>query len=393
MNENIYSSIVIGAGIAGLYTCYRIILKSDKDEKILLLESTDRVGGRLMQDTMGDVNIPLGGGIIRYPKDKHLINLIENELHLKLKIIPWKQYPSFTPTLDFDDILVREMPRFLEENKELSNWPFFMFVREFFGNKESKIREFYDLWGFTDMLFISTEHVFSSYGVEDVLYKNNKFYAVIENGHWDALTSALMARLESSRRVDFNLQEKVVDIRLQEKKVVTVRKGCGGVREYFFENKCFQTIGGILKTDSLVSTPWPFLRIYIRTNRDLDHEKYKKSLTTRTNLQRVIFFTPRVVMASYADGQNALYWRDVNTNPEKRNELLSYFDLEEKDVVEIKVKFWPVGVHFFTRKQLKRANYRQHDEKNIIRVGEWVSLNNQGWVEGEIETVDENFKE
>jgi hypothetical protein len=69
-------------------------------------------------------------------------------------------------------------------------------------------------------------------------------------------------------------------------------------------------------------------------------------------------------------------------------------------VVEWKVKFWPVGIHFFSRGQLKEMRLRlkkemekdgKELENRIIKVGEWVSLNNQGWVEGAIETVDNEF--
>ena len=51
----IYDFIIIGAGISGLYTYY-LIKQTNPNIKILILESSNRIGGRILKDD----NIDLG---------------------------------------------------------------------------------------------------------------------------------------------------------------------------------------------------------------------------------------------------------------------------------------------------------------------------------------------
>ena len=57
--ENILDVAIIGAGICGTYTAYRL---REKYEKIGLFESTDRIGGRLYTAKLPNgINVELGG--------------------------------------------------------------------------------------------------------------------------------------------------------------------------------------------------------------------------------------------------------------------------------------------------------------------------------------------
>jgi len=135
-----------------------------------------------------------------------------------------------------------------------------------------------------------------------------------------------------------------------------------------------------------VSYSWPFIRVYIRLKRPI--ELKARYLVTNNRLQQVIQMSPTVIMVSYSDGENALYWQDIETSKEKKREILNLFsggDLLESDVLEWKSKFWSDGIHYFGKKNADvnvPFNY----------VGEWVSKKNQGWVEGAIETVNEFFE-
>lgn len=363
-----FDYIIVGAGIAGIYTAFRLPTSSN----ILIVEQSDRIGGRLFQDSIGDSAVPLGGGIIRYPKDKNLLELIDS-LGLEINIFPSKQLPSFQPTMDFDKI-IKQMYRMYQP---YANIPFYKFLEIYFQKNISKIQEFLYLWGFTDMLYSPTDTVFKYYGVDDVLMQNpNRFAATIKNGHWDALFNKLMENIQKRNNVTIKFGETVLDA--DSNTIYTKNNKTLESRTFKAKRLVIQTSG-----PRPVSYPWPFMRVFIRLKRPI--ELKARSLVTNTKLQRVIQMSPTVIMVSYSDGENALYWKDIETNREKKKEMLYLFsggEMSEDDIIEWKSKFWNAGVFYF----------RNKDENVPFNyVGEWVSKYNQGWVEGAIETVNEFF--
>jgi len=67
-----YDVIIIGGGIAGLYTALKLV----KTRKILLLESSDKVGGRANNIVFENTCVVTGAGIGRKKKDIILQNLL-----------------------------------------------------------------------------------------------------------------------------------------------------------------------------------------------------------------------------------------------------------------------------------------------------------------------------
>ena len=66
----IYDYIVVGGGISGLFMTYKL---SETDKKILLVESTNRLGGRLFTKKEKDIQFELGGARI---SSKHVCYFI-----------------------------------------------------------------------------------------------------------------------------------------------------------------------------------------------------------------------------------------------------------------------------------------------------------------------------
>ena len=60
-SKNIYETIIIGAGFAGLYYAYKF-----NPKKYLIIERENRIGGRVYNIKWHDVQISLGGGAIKY---------------------------------------------------------------------------------------------------------------------------------------------------------------------------------------------------------------------------------------------------------------------------------------------------------------------------------------
>ena len=73
--ENSYDIIIIGAGIAGLYSAYNI-KKIFPKMSYLILESNKKedIGGRIGKKLFYNTPVNIGAGIGRYATDKLLLN-------------------------------------------------------------------------------------------------------------------------------------------------------------------------------------------------------------------------------------------------------------------------------------------------------------------------------
>jgi cytochrome b involved in lipid metabolism/monoamine oxidase len=84
-----YDLVIIGGGISGLYTLYKLS-KQFTNLKILLLESGERYGGRIYsyKETIDGEEYVMDLGAGRLGHHHKLINILINELGLKSKIVP-----------------------------------------------------------------------------------------------------------------------------------------------------------------------------------------------------------------------------------------------------------------------------------------------------------------
>uniref|UniRef100_A0A6C0LC71 Amine oxidase domain-containing protein n=1 Tax=viral metagenome TaxID=1070528 RepID=A0A6C0LC71_9ZZZZ len=85
--------VIIGGGIAGLYCAYKI-KKMDPSKKILLLEASDRLGGRAGNVNFHGEQVAIGAGIGRKNKDKLLLSILK-ELNVQFhEFMASSQYAS-----------------------------------------------------------------------------------------------------------------------------------------------------------------------------------------------------------------------------------------------------------------------------------------------------------
>src|SRR4030095_14200996 len=79
--ERRYEAVIVGAGIAGLTAGWTL-----RDRKILVLEATDRVGGRLRSEPRGPYWLNLGAHL--FPGPGSLLDRLVQETGLETRIIP-----------------------------------------------------------------------------------------------------------------------------------------------------------------------------------------------------------------------------------------------------------------------------------------------------------------
>ena len=131
--------------------------------------------------------------------------------------------------------------------------------------------------------------------------------------------------------------------------------------------------------------------------------------TTNTNLRYIIPINKEngLIMTSYTDAKYALYWKKFlnKSNKELNKELLKQLSLlyskEEMKKLNIKapiynsINYWNCGVGYWKPKvnstTMSKKILKLNKNRNLYIIGENYSQN-QGWVEGALESVHELFK-
>jgi monoamine oxidase len=78
----LFDFIIIGGGIAGLYSDY-LIKKNCKNARFIILEANQIVGGRMGEVEFEGTSVVTGAGIGRKRKDKILRELLQESLFTK----------------------------------------------------------------------------------------------------------------------------------------------------------------------------------------------------------------------------------------------------------------------------------------------------------------------
>lgn len=392
--------IIIGSGMAGLYSAYKI-KKNEPTKSFLILEQYKKewIGGRTSNDTFYGTEIVTGAGIGRKEKDDLLYNLLKT---FKLNTHEYIVKPYYSHLVNYVSILpILDELRKKYKNYKNKRLTFKEFATKILGPDTYK--NFIESSGYSDY---ENEDVFETlyyYGLED-----NTCCLKAFSVSWKKLVLKLYDYIGESH---FKFSNKVTNIsKIADnpcKFIINTEKG----NEYIC-NKVIvaTTITGIR---NLLPNPiyndiegQPFLRLYAKFTKDSVPilKKYIKGFTFLPGpLQRIIPMNPEngVYMIAYNDNQNALMLKPYLKNTKENREIFE--DLLEASlgiepnslhIIALKDYYWPVGTHYY--KPLNKKLYHSRDEfvekaqhptEGIIVVGEVVSRN-QGWTEGALESVE-----
>jgi monoamine oxidase len=391
-SPNIYDLVIIGGGIAGLYTLYKLS-KKYTHLKILLLESGQRLGGRIYsyKETIDkqEYVMDLGAGRLGY--HHKLINNLINELSLKPKIIPIPNTKTY--------IEVREN----KASNKTSTKDYIMdkLTKFFFSPQVSKLgkstKQSYYLYEFL------TKYVSASFSraVKDVFEYSSDLnelnaYDAIEYFKYDYTKSAEFFTLNGG--LEQIIDELVVAIKktqgyksnniklvnLSNVENITYKnnnvddlfeisvtnynsKGSGSKKIYSKHVICAIpkksltqfTIFKPLLSDLNSINSINLLRIYEIYDKEGDGSVWFKNVEktiTNTNVQFVIPINRNngLIMSSYSDCANARYWNNLLASKgldyvkvklnTKLNQLFSIVNIKVPLSKYIKMYFWDAGV-------------------------------------------------
>ena len=404
MTTNYYDIIIIGSGIAGLFSAYNI-KKISPNTTFLILEQHKKqwIGGRTSNEMFYGTEIVTGAGVGRKDKDILLIKLM-NEIGIK-----YKQYENtinysqtFTP-VDIGKI-IKKLKIEYNKHPELHHKTFKDFFIAILGEKLYKT--FIISSGYTDYENADLYETLYNYGMDDnkggwiglyIPWKNmvDRLYHIIGKNHFRFSNDVTEIKKINQKPCLFQI--KTENGALYNCNRVIVATTITGIQKL---------IPGASSKTSLYQQiqSQTFLRLYAKFNKE-SSEIMKKYVTGYTivpgPLQKIIPMDSNkgVYMIAYSDNSNALLQKKYLGNTVENRDL--YCDLIEQSlgipkgrlqITAMQDYYWPVGTHYYSplKGPFKTRNdfvYKaQHPENGMLVVGEAVSRH-QGWTEGALESV------
>jgi hypothetical protein len=397
---NIYDVVIIGAGISGLYSAYKI-QNINPNIKLLILEEQGEkyMGGRTGNDIFEGVKIVTGADVGRIGKDKALLHLLHT-FNIKYKIkYSTPDYYNFTP-LDICKVMKKLKREFIHyKNKEYDT--FEIFAKNILGVNVYNL--FVVTAGYSDFEKSDIHDVLFDYEMDDNIHLD--FLQVIE---WDKLIKKLV---DSINMKNIHFSTKIIKVTMNPSNYGCVSEN----GEIFYGNKVIisTTINGVKYLLPKITQldiynkihSQPFLRLYGKFSKEsniLIKQIVKKYTIIPGPLQKMIPVdsTNGIYMIAYCDNENAVYLKPYLKNVETNRAILcniieNVLNLPSNSLKLIKIKgyYWKTGTHYYepignTFKNRKTfINTAQHPHKNMLIVGEVISRQ-QGWVEGALESVD-----
>lgn len=405
--DNVYDFIIIGSGIAGLYSAYKILHESPQCS-ILILERNKRawLGGRTSNEEFYGATIVTGAGIGRQKKDKLLLSL------LKQLNIPHHAYTvnkKYAPNVD--NIDVNKIVSYLKKkyNKTpflYKNKTFREFALDLLGEKT--YYDFITSTGYTDYENADIHDTLYYYGMDDNSNKLDAFFV-----SWKQLVDTIIDKL-----LKYNVDIKSSSNVIQFNRLDECKSSCGYIVacENGAKYKCIKvivatTISSIQKLFPLTKYPiykqihgQPFLRLYGKFSGKsaIIMKNAVKSYTVVSGpLYKIIPINTSkgVYMIAYNDNNATVYLKNHLNNTIANRKLfarllekslcLPFESLKLDAIIDF---YWPIGTHYYEplsgyKNRIEFIRNAQHPMSGVVVVGEVVALD-QGWVEGALDSVE-----
>ena len=411
--KNSYDIIIIGSGIAGLYSAYTI-QRLAPNITFLVLEKYKKnwIGGRLNNEEFYGTTVVTGAGIGRKDKD-HLLQALLKELHI--------EYTDFKLDVnyalldgepaDVNNIFQMLKKEYLKDGTSKNGTSlrktFKQFAKPLLGAK--LYDRFIETIGYTDYENEDVSQTLYKYGMDDNTGGLNGLYIP-----WKKLTQTLVHKIgtqfiRASNNVTSILPNSSNDT--LKKYVLETDKGL----TYYCDKVILATtITGIQKLLPQILNKkqfilynyikgQPFLRLYAKfpkASADIMRQYVPTYTIVSGPLQKIIPMSKEkgVYMIAYSDNANAEMLKDYLENTAKNRLFFSKL-LEETlrippntlQITALLDFYWPIGTHYYSPlpKGIKVSEYIhdvQHPLPDVLVVGEVVA-ENQGWTEGALDSV------
>jgi protoporphyrinogen oxidase len=432
----IYDVIIIGGGISGLNSAYKLI-KKNPTLKILIIEK-NKLGGRI--NTYHDKYYQVEEGAARFhEKQKNILTLIR-ELGLEEHIIKISNATTYIPVtktretqkteqkqeqfIDPTSIINKIIEASKLENKSvLKTITFIEYSKKIVGKENAQL--ILDSFGYSSELTIMNTYDAINL-IQNNLNPKNQFY-VLRRG-----LSQMIDKLHEIIKklgVQVLIHRKVNDI--QYKKYTTTKStintitptfeiSCDKIIQKYYAKKCicavtketllqlpiFNAISSILH--KIHSSP--LCRIYSKFSKDPKTNKVwfqgMQKFTTNNNLRYVIPVDEEngVIMISYTDSKYADFWKKIQdtkgieeVNRELQRLIKQTLKIDIPIPEHTKIFYWKHGVAYygteFDSEIMLKKIMKPYKDIPLFVCGENFSEKQSQWIEGSLETSEKVVKE
>jgi len=422
-----YDIIVIGGGIAGIYTTYKLLQK-DPTLSILLLESSDRFGGRIYTDP----KYGLEAGAGRFSSNHtNLLQLIK-ELRLENKMQKSNASAKYFPITKTNENVNTKLPSIfssllelytgsetnelqelvatvvlaskLERKEYLQSVSFITYAKTILSNKE--VKYILDSFGYYSELVIM--NAYDTMQLIQNLDPNNQFY-ILKDG-LSQIIEGMMNKIQKIKKnesimkynhkvvsITREKQTSIYSLEIENGKIFYTDKIIAALPKQVLEKiRFFKSLQPDLKKIECA----PLCRIYSKFNdKDKAWIKNLPKFTTNNNLRMVIPINPAkgTIMISYTDNKYADYWnhlyktKGIDKVDEKIAEnIKESTNLNIPKPVETMVYYWSCGVGYWgigaDSHKISQKMIKPFEKDEVYICGEHYSEKNQQWIEGALET-------
>jgi hypothetical protein len=379
--------MILGGGIAGLYSAYQLI-KRNPDRKLIILEK-NRWGGRIQTYKDDCMEVEAGGG--RFSKNHTLLLDLIDELHLEKKIFPISSDSIYAEGSSYNlKFILGKIIAFskIDMLHDLSTLSFIDYSKLIVSLEEVQFIK--DSFGFyTELVAMNAKDA-----IHLLFQLNDEFYVL--KGGLSQVIHHLIKRIQLCPNIQLK-HEEVISIQKDKTDHYIIRTNksvystslciCTLPHHVIHRMPFFKPLYPLLKY--IVGAP--LCRIYCLFDKHWFKDLPK--MTTKSPLRMILPYSNKIVMF-YMDNKYAMYWNDIYHKDGIRgvNKAIQYYvkDVLNIDIKPTKTKFfyWEYGVGYWgvgaNSKQI--AAQLQNPFPNFYICGENYAANYQQWIEGALET-------
>jgi cytochrome b involved in lipid metabolism len=434
-NTNNYDLVIIGGGISGIYTLYKLSSKYPQ-LKILLLESGERYGGRIYsyKETIDGEEYVMDLGAGRLGHHHKLINNLINELGLKPKIIDIPNTKTYieisennkvhNKTHVKDTIMTKLYNFFLSPlvsklgKSALQKFYLSELIKKYvslsFSQKVASVFEYssdlnefnaYDAIEYFKHDYNNETKFFTLYGgLEQIIENMLDLIKKTQSYKSKNITLLNLSNVENITKINSNNNNlyKIVVNNYNKSKVYNVYSNyviCAIPKQSLEKFDLFKPILRDLNSINSINLLRIF-EIYNKTNEEVWFKNIEKTITN-SEVQFVIPINPNngLIMSSYSDCANARFWNLLRAKKGvtyvknklniKLNQLFSIYSIKVPQSKYIKMYFWDAGVACW-KKNVDSDNLSSkllNPFPNVFIIGENYSKY-QAWCEGALMTSE-----
>jgi hypothetical protein len=378
--------MILGGGIAGLYSTYQL-LKQNPDRRLILIEKNNW-GGRI--HTYKDEFMEVEAGGARFSNNHVLLLKLIEELHLTKKIIPISSDSQYAEGSSYNlKYILGKIIAFskIDLLHDLTKLSFINYAKLIVSSEEVQFIE--DSFGFyTELVTMNAKDAIHLF-----FQLNDDFYVL--KGGLSQVIDKLLKHIRLCPNVELK-HEEVLSIRrnkndysilTNKSEYITSLCICTLPHHVIEQMSFFRPLRPLLKY--IVGAP--LCRIYCYF--DKSWFKHLPKMTTKSPLRMILPYSNKVVMF-YMDNKYAMYWNDIyhKHGIYGVNKAIQY---HVKDVLNIDIKptktkffYWDYGVGYWGvgANSQQIAAQLQNPFPNFYICGENYSGQYQQWVEGALET-------